>query len=100
MALNTLEKLLLDRQVARLTGAVRRIERMLQGQPIDTVRIADLAVTSAKIASLAVSKLTVGVFSEIMDVGTPASGSVKIDGENNRIVVEDATDPRIVIGEV
>lgn len=33
-------------------------------------------------------------------VGNKATGSVKIDGPNNRFIISDAANPRIVIGEV
>ncbi len=66
MGLNTLEKLQLDRQIARITEDLRRVERLLQGQPIDTVRIADLAVTSAKIESLVAGKVDADTLSAIV----------------------------------
>lgn len=40
------------------------------------------------------------VLSGDYNLGTPASGSVKIDGANNRIVINDGTTDRIVIGNV
>lgn len=46
-----------------IAGQERRIkvlEAMLQGQPIGTVRIADAAITDAKIQSLSAEKITTG----------------------------------------
>ena len=60
MALNTIEAANIIRVIARLQERIEKIEGNLQGVPLSTVRIADLAVTDAKINSLAVDKLTAG----------------------------------------
>jgi len=57
--------------------------------------IEDLAVTNAKILSLVVSKLTTGTISVVANVG---NGNVKIDGGNKRILINDGTNDRILIG--
>lgn len=54
MGLNTLERDRLDRELARMKERIAAVERMLQGQPVGTVRIEDAAITNAKIGSLAV----------------------------------------------
>jgi len=57
--------------------------------------IENLAVTDAKILSLVVSKLTTGTISVVANVG---NGNVKIDGGNKRILINDGTNDRILIG--
>lgn len=99
MSLNTLEKADIMRIVSDIAERLAKIERMLQGQPIGTVRIDDASVTNAKIVSLAADKITAGDLIVAVDVGDPATGYTRLDGDNNRIVVHDGTNPRVVIGE-
>lgn len=98
--LNTLDRDNIIRQLARISDRLAQVERMLQGQPIDTVRIADAAITDAKIVSLAAEKIIAGDLIVAVDVGNPSSGYVRLDGVNNRIVINDGTTNRVVLGEV
>ncbi len=52
MSLNTLERDDLLRRIAWLNAEIDNIKRMLKGEPVGTARIADAAITNAKIASL------------------------------------------------
>ena len=55
----------------------------------------DASVTNAKIVSLAVDKLLAGTVTIALGIGGP---NVTIDGANNRIIVNDGDDDRILIG--
>jgi hypothetical protein len=52
------------------------------------------------ISDLNVNHLTAGDITVAVDIGNPASGYVRLDGENNRIVINDGTTNRIIIGEI
>jgi len=52
MSLNTLERDDLLRQIAWLKARTDKIERMLKGEQVGTARIADAAITNAKIKDL------------------------------------------------
>jgi len=52
MSLNTLEKDDLLRRIAWLNAEVDKIKRMLKGEQMGTARIADAAITNAKISDL------------------------------------------------
>ena len=43
-----------------LNNRIAKLEGLLQGQPINIVRIADASITNAKIDSLAADKITTG----------------------------------------
>lgn len=43
-----------------LNNRIEQLERLLQGQPISIVRIADASITNAKIVSLSADKITTG----------------------------------------
>lgn len=62
--------------------------------------IQDLSISDQKIVSMGVDKLTAGTISVAMNLGSATSGTVILDGGNNRIVVHDGTTNRIVIGDV
>jgi hypothetical protein len=100
MSLNTLEKDNILQVVSRQEERIRRLEAMLNGQGIRTARIADAAITDAKIDSLSADKITTGDLVVAVDVGDPASGYLRIDGVNNRIVGNDGTTNRFVLGDV
>lgn len=74
------------------------ITAMLADGSITTAKLADLAVTTAKILSLSADKITTGDLTVQVDVGTAGSGYVRIDGANTRILVNDGTNDRILIG--
>jgi hypothetical protein len=56
MSLNVLQRDDLLRQIARLRAEIDQVKRMLSGQPIGTARIADAAITNAKIKDLTWNK--------------------------------------------
>jgi trimeric autotransporter adhesin len=67
---------------------------------VDTINIVDYAITDAKITSLSANKILAGDLVVAVDVGNPTTGYVRLDGVNNRILVHDGTNPRIVIGDI
>ena len=67
----------------------------LSESSIGTKIIKDLAVKDGKIESLSADKITAGTFSAVNNVG---STSVKIDGENKRIIINDGTKDRVLMG--
>ena len=58
----------------------------------NTVAIVNLTV--------APSSINTGTITNAVNVGTSATGYVKLDGPNNRIVVNDGTTNRIIIGNI
>lgn len=56
----------------------------------------DASVTNAKIVSLAADKILAGTVTIALGIGGP---NVTIDGGNNRIIVNDGDDDRILIGK-
>ncbi len=87
--------------IAAQERRIARLEAMLQGQPIATVRIADAAITNAKIVSLSVDKLTTGQLSVATTVyiGDPDSGDyIEESGGDVRIVMYKDDIPQLIIG--
>lgn len=62
--------------------------------------IGDGAVSNAKISGVSVNKLLAGDLLVTADIGNPTTGYTRLDGENNRIIVNDGSDDRIVIGNI
>jgi hypothetical protein len=62
---------------------------------ITNTYIQDQAVTNAKIVSLVADKITAGTVTVTLGVG---GANVTIDGANNRIIVNDGTVNRVLIG--
>jgi hypothetical protein len=60
MSLNTLTKDNILQMIASQERRIEHLESLLQGQPIGTVRIADAAITSAKIDTISADKITTG----------------------------------------
>jgi hypothetical protein len=110
MSLNTIEQDNILEIVARQEKRIAQLEAMLNGQSIRTARIADASITNikikdasitdAKIVSLSADKITAGEIIVAVDIGSPSSGYIRLDGDNNRIIVNDGTNNRILIGEV
>lgn len=75
MSLNVLERDNILQVVSRQEERIRRLEAMLNGQGIRTARIADAAITDAKIESLSADKITTGT----LDVEV----SIKIRNEDD-----------------
>lgn len=67
---------------------------------IITRTIAGSAVTNEKILDINANKISAGTVVVALNLGTSASGSLILDGANNRIIVHDGTTNRIVIGNV
>lgn len=62
--------------------------------------IEDGSILGGKIVNLEADKLASGTITAVANLGEAATGYVKLDGQNNRIVVHDGTTNRIVIGNV
>jgi hypothetical protein len=60
MSLNTLTKDNILQMIASQERRIEHLEALLQGQPIGTVRIADAAITNAKIQDVSADKITTG----------------------------------------
>ena len=80
--LSVIEQARLARQIAYTTDRIARLEKILQGQPIGIVRLANAIITNAKIQTLSADKLTTGSVS----VGTEIKVS---DGSNYIIYIDD-----------
>lgn len=68
---------------------------MTSGMELQTLGIGDSQISNDKVSGLSASKITTGTLSVIMNVG---GSNVLIDGENTRIVINDGTNDRILIG--
>lgn len=60
MSLNTLEQNNILQVVESQERRIKRLEALLSGEGIGTARIADAAITDAKIDSLSADKITTG----------------------------------------
>lgn len=91
----------LIRQLSYLTARLNEIDAMLNGRAyINLVRLVNVLITNAKIASLSADKITSGQLSVTTDlyIGNPATGGyIQYDGPNTRIILHDGTNPRMVI---
>lgn len=85
--------------IAEQERRVKRLYDLIQGVPIGTARIANLAVTNAKIDGLSADKITAGTILVQVGVGTSANGAILIDGVNVRISMFDPDDLRLLIGD-
>lgn len=65
---------------------------------VGTGGIEDEAVTDAKITSLSANKILAGELIVPVDLGTLGSGYIRLDGENNRIIINDGTNDIILLG--
>lgn len=99
-SVSSLEKESLIRQYNEMSNRIAVIERLLQGQPISTVRIADASITNAKIQGLAAEKILAGNLIVQVGVGKPRNGAIILDGVNVRETMIDAnSDTRLLIGD-
>lgn len=57
-------------------------------------------VGNAQISQLRANKIAAGTIAVAINLGSTSSGSVLLDGANNRIIINDGTTNRIVIGSV
>lgn len=66
---------------------------------IVTELLADGSVTNAKIESISADKITAGTLLVQVDVGESGAGFTRIDGEENKITINDGAHDRILIGK-
>ena len=59
-SINSLSKNDILQIISAQDKRIKKLEALLQGQPIGTVRIADAAITSAKIDTISADKITAG----------------------------------------
>lgn len=57
-------------------------------------------IGNAKINDIQANKIGAGTIAVAINLGSTSSGSVLLDGANNRIIINDGTTNRIVIGSV
>jgi hypothetical protein len=98
MSLNTIDRALITRHISLLNQKLKRLEGLLSGQALTTVRFANAAITNAKIASLIADKILTGNLIVGIGIGESENGYILLDGENNREVMSDGTDIRLLIG--
>jgi len=99
--LNLLERALLIRKLSQNLDRVKRLESLLQGKHLSTVKIADAFFTNAKIGSLNVNKLTTGrlAVGTLFDIGDVAGGNyIRKSGEDVRILMYESSVPQLIIG--
>lgn len=60
----------------------------------------DNSVTNAKIVNLDADKINAGTVTVSLGLGSTATGYIRLDGANNRIIVNDGTTNRVAIGDV
>ena len=96
--LNIIESSNLAREVQRLRDRVSELEALFQGQPVGTARIADAAITNAKINDLSADKITAGTISVGVNIG---DANVRIEGDEARMIVQDDDgDDRVIVGKL
>lgn len=100
---NSLEREGLLRQLSYLRARLLAIEGMLNGRAyIDIARIATAIVTNAKIGSVGANKITTAQMNVATDlyVGDPNEGGyIHFDAANDRIVLYDDDNARMVISD-
>lgn len=100
--LNTLSKDDILQIIAGQERRIAKLEALTQGQPIATVRIANAAITDAKIVSLSVDKLTTGILSvsTVVYIGDPASGDyIEENGGTLQIIMYKDFIGQLLIGD-
>ena len=65
---------------------------------VGTGGIEDEAVTDAKITSISAKKILAGELIVPVDLGNLDSGYIRLDGDNNRIIINDGTNDIILLG--
>lgn len=58
------------------------------------------SITTTQVRSISADRVAAGTVIVGLNLGTSSAGYVLLDGENNRIIVNDGTTNRIVIGNV
>ncbi|HPM40680.1 MAG TPA: hypothetical protein PK371_07290 [Bacteroidales bacterium] len=79
MALNTLERDDLLRQIAWLKARTDKIERMLKGEQVGTARIADAAIDTAKIKDAAITNAKI----DSLEWDKAQGGTATLGGADN-----------------
>ncbi len=100
----------LDSRLRKKGGIASNERRFTSGNEFDATmdsglitsrRIFGSAVTDDNIVGMAATKIAAGTLEVSVDVGTAAGGAyVRLDGVNNRIIVNDGTVDRIIIGNI
>jgi len=65
---------------------------------VQTEGLEDGSVTDVKISSVAAEKIIAGSLIVPVDLGNISSGYIRLDGENNRIIINDGTNDIILLG--
>ena len=103
MSVTTLQVEDIKRIIAEYDRQIKNIEAMLQGQPITTVRIKNLAVTNAKIESISADKITTGQLDvgTTINIGSIAGGDyILIDGGEIRILMYKSSIAQFGMGDI
>lgn len=69
MANKSMEAITLERILATAVSQLNELERKLNGEPIGEVRIADAAITNAKIVNVSADKITTGTLQATVGIG-------------------------------
>lgn len=69
MANKSVEAVNLERILSTLSIQLNELERKLNGEPIGEVRIADAAITNAKIQNVSADKITTGTLQATVGIG-------------------------------
>lgn len=69
MANKSLEAISIERILSTLNQQVDELERKLNGEPIGEIRIADAAITNAKIQNVSADKITTGTLQASVRIG-------------------------------
>lgn len=78
-------------------------QRDVYSNSLQTQNYANNSVTDGKIVSISVDKLIAGTIEVVVDIGTPDSGFLRIDGadsDNFGILMNDGTTNRLFIGDL
>ena len=100
----------LDSRLRKKGGISSNERRFTSGNEFDATfdsslitssRLFGSVVTDDNIVGMAATKILAGTIEVSVDVGTAAGGAyVRLDGVNNRIIVNDGTTDRIIIGNI
>ena len=63
-----------------LNRRIGQLERVLQGQPVNIVRIADASITNAKIDTLSANKITTGTLAVLVSISIRNAGDTADQG--------------------
>lgn len=84
----------LDNKLQKI-GSIANKDRNWQGS-YDFDATTDVSIISTKkVRSISADKLSAGTVVVAIDIG---NGNISLDGENNRIIINDGTDDRVLLG--